>query len=80
MHVKYLFKLIRSNGVIHDFAGSETISVDNFTFGEPHKYVQLALTEEEKIKWDEAVKSSDLKFSKEDHNLFLYFQSLLIYS
>ena len=30
-------------GVIHDFAGPYSISLDNFSFGETHKYVILDL-------------------------------------
>ena len=30
-----------TNGVIHDFAGPYYISIDNFSFGETHKYVIL---------------------------------------
>ena len=30
-----------TEGVIHDFAGDETISVDDFSFGSTHKYVVL---------------------------------------
>jgi hypothetical protein len=59
-----------SKGVIHDFAGSEYVSIDDMAFGEPHKYVYLNPSEEEKKKWDYCVNASDKKFSKEDHNIF----------
>ena len=41
-----------SSGVIHDFAGSFFISVDNFSFGIPTKYYQLDLNEQEKYEFD----------------------------
>lgn len=60
-----------SNGVTHDFAGSYVVGVDNLSFGETHKYVELEPDEKEKRKWDEAIKLGDIKFSKEEHNLLL---------
>jgi len=30
-------KITRAEGVIHDFAGSNYVSVDDFAFGDPHK-------------------------------------------
>ena len=30
-----------SNGIIHDFAGPYTVTVDDLAFGETHKYVKL---------------------------------------
>ena len=61
-----------SDGVIHDFAGPYHISIDNFAFGRPYKYVLL---KEDKVKidkrtWDNGVARSDERFSKEMHNLF----------
>jgi hypothetical protein len=32
-----------SDGIIHDFAGPYTITIDNMAFGEPTKYVELAV-------------------------------------
>ncbi len=69
MHVIHSFN-IRSGGIIHDFACSESISIDNFTFGEPYKFVELNPNQAEKLKWDDGVKLSDIKYSAEDHNLF----------
>ena len=36
-----------SSGVIHDFAGPYTISVDDFSFGQCYKYVVLQVTQEQ---------------------------------
>jgi hypothetical protein len=58
-----------SEGITHDFAGSYVVGVDNLSFGETHKYVQLEPNENEKQKWDEAIKRGDIKFNKEEHNL-----------
>ena len=45
-----------SSGIIHDFAGSYTISIDNFSFGNVTKYIQLNLTKNEQKVWDNAIK------------------------
>ncbi|MCQ2816840.1 MAG: TMEM222 family protein, partial [archaeon] len=59
-----------AKGIVHDFAGSYFIGIDDMAFGAPHKYVQLNLTNEERERWDEAVSAADNKYSKEEHNLF----------
>ena len=41
-----------SEGITHDFAGSYVVGVDNLSFGETHKYVQLEPNENEKQKWE----------------------------
>ena len=58
-----------SNGMIHDFAGSFYIGVDNFAFGKPTKYFRLELSNEEKKNLDKAIELGDQKFSKEEHHL-----------
>ena len=58
-----------SSGIIHDFAGSYFISVDDFAFGKPTKYYQLDLNDQEKYEFDRAVEKADNKFSMEQHNL-----------
>ena len=58
-----------SSGVIHDFAGSFFVSVDNFAFGKPTKYFQLDLNEQEKYEFDRAVERGDNKYNMEEHNL-----------
>jgi hypothetical protein len=67
--------LCRSDGKIHDFAGSYYISVDNMAFGEPYKYVPLKPDLIEEDLWDEGVKFSDNRFKEEEHNLFWYYFS-----
>jgi transmembrane protein 222 len=39
-----------SNGIIHDFAGPYTITIDDLAFGETHKYVPLDIGDA--IKYD----------------------------
>lgn len=65
-----------SDGVIHDFAGSGHISVDDFAFGDPHKYdencsinVRYISLEHRKIRskeWDRCIQKTDDAFSEED--------------
>ncbi len=58
-----------SSGVIHDFAGSFFVSVDDFAFGKPTKYIQLDLSEQEKYEYDRAIEKGDNKYNMEEHNL-----------
>ncbi len=58
-----------SRGVIHDFAGSCFVSVDDFAFGKPTKYIPLDLNEQEKYEYDRAIEKGDNKYNMEDHNL-----------
>lgn len=58
-----------SDGIIHDFAGSYFIGIDNMAFGNPHKYVLLNPNENEKADWDKAVEKGDERFNTEEHNL-----------
>ena len=58
-----------SSGVIHDFAGSYFVSIDDFAFGKPTKYYQLDLNEQEKYEFDRAVEKGDNKYNLEQHNL-----------
>ena len=60
-----------SSGIIHDFAGSYSISIDNFSFGNVTKYIQLNLTKEEQKVWDDAIIKADEIYSNEEHNLCL---------
>jgi len=57
-----------ADGVIHDFAGSNFVSVDDFAFGDPHKYVQLE-PEMDASTWDSCIKKADDKYADEAHNL-----------
>ena len=75
--ITYLFPSIghtgigTSGGIIHDFAGSFFVSVDDFAFGKPTKYAKLELTEQEKYNWDRAIEKGDNKYNMEEHNIFI---------
>ena len=75
--ITYLFPSIghtgiaTSSGIIHDFAGSFFVSVDDFAFGKPTKYIQLKLSEQEQYNWDRAIEKGDNKFNMEEHNIFI---------
>lgn len=56
-----------TDGVIHDFSGSYSISVDDMAFGNPTKYVQLDIPN--KTKWNDHVKEGDDTYSTQEHNL-----------
>ena len=58
-----------STGIIHDFAGSYYVSIDDFAFGKPTKYLQLDLNEQEKYEYDRAIERGDNKYNMEEHNL-----------
>ena len=59
-----------SEGIIHDFAASFYISIDEMSFGKPTKYFQLDLDERVKYEYDKAIEKGDLKYNHEMHNLF----------
>jgi len=75
--ITYLFPSIghtgigTSSGIIHDFAGSFFVSIDDFAFGKPTKYVKLKLTEQERYNWDRAIEKGDNKYNMEEHNIFI---------
>eukprot|EP01137_Pigoraptor_chileana_P004599 Opistho-2@46453 len=61
-----------SAGVIHDFAGPYTISVDRMAFGRPTKYWQLEAAKGGGAQnWDGGVKRGCADYSRRMHNLFL---------
>ena len=62
--------IANSEGIIHDFAASFYISIDEMSFGKPTKYFQLDLDEREKYEYDKAIEKGDLKYNHEMHNLF----------
>lgn len=57
-----------SEGIIHDFSGSYSVTVDDMAFGNPTKYAILEV--ENKEKWDEFISKGDDKYKDEEHNLF----------
>lgn len=56
-----------SDGVIHDFAGPYTVSVDDLSFGETHKYVTLQI--KDSVKYDSALLKTDKKYEEMMHNI-----------
>jgi len=57
-----------SEGVVHDYAGSNFVGVDDFAFGDPHKYVEL----EPNLNgdsWNECIRKADDKYSEESYNI-----------
>eukprot|EP01017_Pseudomicrothorax_dubius_P020680 TRINITY_DN2246_c0_g1_i1.p1 TRINITY_DN2246_c0_g1~~TRINITY_DN2246_c0_g1_i1.p1 ORF type:complete len:188 (-),score=14.44 TRINITY_DN2246_c0_g1_i1:123-686(-) len=59
-----------SQGVIHDFAGPYTVTVDDFAFGEPHKYSKLNIDDSDANRFDAAVEAADRTYRGMMHNLF----------
>ncbi|CAI2381380.1 unnamed protein product [Moneuplotes crassus] len=57
------------DGVIHDFAGPYTISIDDMAFGEPTKYIPLELDDTNIDRYEEWIEIADEKFSRMNHNL-----------
>ena len=58
-----------SKGFVHDFAGPYTITIDNFSFGETHKYVTLNLDGITPEQFNEAVKKADAVYGRRMHNI-----------
>ena len=46
-----------SEGIIHDFAASFYVNIDEMSFGKPTKYYQLDLDDREKYEYDKAIKT-----------------------
>lgn len=59
-----------SSGIIHDFAGSFFVSIDNMAFGKPYKYVLLTQDQANRSDWDRAVEEGDELYNMQKHNLF----------
>ena len=58
-----------SKGIIHDFAGSYFISIDDFAFGSTHKYCQLEVPDDRRVEYDRAIKTADDNYRQQMHNL-----------
>lgn len=56
-----------TNGIIYDFAGSFTVSVNDMAFGNPLKYVKLNLNEEEKRLFDSSILDITEQYKKKEH-------------
>ena len=61
--------ICKTDGIIYDFAGPYTISVDDFAFGSTHKYVQLNINEADYDRWNTQVEKANAKYKKRMHNL-----------
>ncbi len=48
-----------ADGVIHDFAGPYFVSIDDFSFGVTHKYVQLKVSAADFSRYNDSVESAD---------------------
>eukprot|EP00743_Colponemidia_sp_Colp-15_P008207 GILK01008901.1.p1 GENE.GILK01008901.1~~GILK01008901.1.p1 ORF type:complete len:189 (+),score=11.13 GILK01008901.1:36-569(+) len=59
-----------ADGVIHDFAGPYYVSVDDFAFGKPTKYLQLDVRGIDTKTYDLSIQGADSKFGNEMHNIF----------
>ena len=62
--------IANSEGIIHDFAGSFYISIDEFSFGKPTKYLQLDLNDKERYEYDKAIQNGYNKYILEKYNIF----------
>ncbi|TNV73986.1 hypothetical protein FGO68_gene16080 [Halteria grandinella] len=56
-----------SDGVLHDFAGPYTVTVDDLAFGETHKYVKLDITDNHK--YDQSLLKADRHYEGQMHNI-----------
>ncbi len=58
-----------SEGIVHDFAGSYSIGIDEFAFGPPYKFVRLDADEAKGEDYDRAIVAADTEFRKRAHLL-----------
>ena len=56
--------ICESNGIIHDFAGSYHVSVDNMAFGFPTKVIVLKLSVKESNEYDKAISTATNHYNK----------------
>ena len=61
--------IANSEGIIYDFAGTYYVSIDDFSFGKPTKYIQLDLTDKERYEYDKAIQNGYNKYKLEIYNL-----------
>lgn len=57
-----------SRGKIHDFPGPYKVGVDDFAFGETHKYIKLDLVGLTLAQYDEAIRQADEVYRKRWHS------------
>ena len=58
-----------SRGIIYDFSGPYSITVDDFAFGDTHKYVPLQIEEADIPRFHEALKKANQTYCKRMHNI-----------
>ena len=56
-----------SDGIIYDFSGSFSITVDDMAFGDPTKYVKIDYAD--KQKWDDSIERANISYKEQEHNL-----------
>ena len=60
-----------SKGIIHDFAGPYSVSVDNMAFGNPTKYVLLDLDSREFDEYDSCIIGGTQDYREQDYSFCL---------
>ncbi|KAE8972549.1 hypothetical protein PR003_g27080 [Phytophthora rubi] len=60
-----------SEGIIHDFEGTNCIGRGNFLFGAPTRYLQLNVAPNQVTRWDEAVAKGSATYGHRTYNFFL---------
>lgn len=61
--------IANTEGIIHDFGGSNYIAVDNFTFGRPTKILKLDPSKAKARDWNDAILVSANRFCGRKHNI-----------
>jgi transmembrane protein 222 len=56
-----------SEGIIHDFSGDFSITINDMAFSDPTKYVKLDIPDKEA--WNACILQADSKFKKTRHSL-----------
>ena len=57
-----------SKGIIHDFAGPYTVSIDNMAFGNPTKYVLLDLDSREYDEYDSCIEGGTQDYREKNYS------------
>ena len=74
--------IVSSKGSTHDFDSSKFVEVKDYIQKPPVKFIQLKLSEKDKIEWDKAIHKIDKIFRKKEftlcaNNSYFYVASLL---
>ena len=62
--------ICNSEGIIHDFAGPYTISIDNMAFGNPTKFVVLELSQNQYYEYDQKLEESRKYYGHQMYDFF----------